>query len=398
MTATEADLNSSPLPPTAGGGRFAATRPPWQRPLTLLVLCLGLLYFLWRVSDVLPPFLIAFFLASLLDPFVTRMQKRGVSRGRAVASIYLLVFGVLTLVIVVPGRLAMEQIQGFTEEAATYNSNITSAATDLFHRYQKPLSTLGIKEKDLSARSGPVADFVRRTLETVKTTILGFAGQLLWFVIIPLSLFYFLLDYQRIRGKMLLLVPVSHRPHVDQMSLEIVEIFAKYIHSLAVVCTLYGITATLLFAILHLKYFLFLGVAAGVFYSVPYVGPLLSIGSATAITLTMEKHPSLFLVLSLFLIMHVTFDYGITPRIVGGSVGLHPVINIFALMCGATMFGVWGMLLAVPVAASVQMLLVYFFPRLCDEPNLATDNLPENVSLVKTVELPDPETSETARA
>jgi len=78
------------------------------------------------------------------------------------------------------------------------------------------------------------------------------------------------------------------------------------------------------------------------------------------------------LVVLCFGAMHVTFDYVITPRVVGGSVGLHPLVNVFALMCGATIFGVWGMLLAVPVAASIQMLLVYFFPKLAEKPILAT--------------------------
>jgi predicted PurR-regulated permease PerM len=62
---------------------------------------------------------------------------------------------------------------------------------------------------------------------------------------------------------------------------------------------------------------------------------------------------------------------------VGGSVGLHPVVNIFALMCGATLFGVWGMLLAVPVAASVQMTLIYFYPKLSQRaPSTAPAALP----------------------
>jgi predicted PurR-regulated permease PerM len=65
-----------------------------------------------------------------------------------------------------------------------------------------------------------------------------------------------------------------------------------------------------------------------------------------------------------FLAIHVTFDYVITPRVVGGSVGLHPIVNVFALMAGATLFGVWGMLLAVPVAASIQKLLLKFYPGL----------------------------------
>ena len=75
----------------------------------------------------------------------------------------------------------------------------------------------------------------------------------------------------------------------------------------------------------------------------------------------------------MFLVMHFCFDYGITPRIIGKSVGLHPLLNIFALMVGATYFGIYGMLLAVPVAACVQMVLLYFFPHLGDNPGEAQE-------------------------
>lgn len=83
--------------------------------------------------------------------------------------------------------------------------------------------------------------------------------------------------------------------------------------------------------------------------------------TAGILALTSSGSPGFAIVLvGVFAAMHITFDYGLTPRIVGGSVGLHPLLNVFALMCGASLFGVWGMLLAVPVAASVQMVMLYF--------------------------------------
>src|SRR5205807_8458562 len=105
-----------------------------------------------------------------------------------------------------------------------------------------------------------------------------------------------------------------------------------------------------------------------------------AIGGAAAIAFTTDN-PTLgitgihlsqgtyaVIVVGLLVAMQLAFDYGLTPRLVGGSVGLHPIVNIFALMCGATLFGVWGMLLAVPVGASIQLLVIYFFPKLVEKP------------------------------
>src|SRR5260221_10934783 len=74
------------------------------------------------------------------------------------------------------------------------------------------------------------------------------------------------------------------------------------------------------------------------------------------------------------------FDQIVYPRVVGASVGLHPVVSIFALMSGATLFGVWGMLIAVPVAASIQLVLVYSFPKLSKAPPVYLLEMPPPVA------------------
>jgi len=360
-----------------------------QAAARLFTILLGVgivVYLLWRIRNVLPPFLIAFFLASLLDPVVTNLQRRGVSRGRAVASIYALVFVVIILLIllIVPPFLA--QVQDLAANAQKYSQTLTDTADRWYEANKTTLSALGMGKKPsqlIKDKSGPIADAAARALSSVQTMILGFAGQILWLIIIPLALFYFLMDYQAIRARMIHLLPLRQRAHVDRMSEEIVDIFSAYIRGLMKVCALYGTAAVMLFYLLGLNYALFLGMAAGVFYAVPYVGPALTLIGVAVVALTMGKTVGFTVFIAILLIaLQFSFDYGVTPKIVGGSVGLHPLVNIFALMCGATLFGIWGMLLAVPVAASIQMLLVYFFPRLAEKPLIPppTAPAPETVS------------------
>ncbi len=366
-TPTESSDRSEPLPCYV-----------WQRAATLAAVAAVALYFLWRVRDALPPFLIAFFLASLLDPVVSRIQRKGVSRARAVATIYLLAFLVLVLLgyLVVPRVLV--QMQELGHNMGTYSTRLQTQADSLYERFRKPLAAVGIHQNPLTTRSGPVAAAASQALDTAKGVILGLAGQVLWLVLIPLSLFYFLLDYEALRAKLLSFVSARHRDRVDQMSREVVEIFSAYARSLAIVCAIYALFAVVLFSALRLNYALFLGVAAGAFYAVPYVGPALTAVAAVTIAITMGKTMAFVIIAGvLFLVMHFTFDYGLTPRMVGGSVGLHPLTNIFALMCGATLFGIWGMLVAVPVAASLQMVLIYFMPQLAEKPRCAGEPVPE---------------------
>ena len=354
--------------------------PAWQRAVTLLLTAALALTFFWQVRSVLPPFLIAFFLAALLDPVVNNLQRRGLSRGRAVLGIYLMVFlwVVLALIVVIPP--AMEQVSQLTRNADTYGTNLKLQSDSWYQQNQKLLNGIGIKKNPLTDRAGPVLQTAAAFLGTLQASALALTGQVLWLILIPLTLYFLLMEYPALRTKLLSLFPARHQAHLDQISEEIVEIFSTYFRSLAKVCVLYGIAAVIIFFLLGVKYSLFLGIAAGVLYAVPYVGPLITMASAAVISLMMQPvvlvptsitlSPTVHAVIVVvaFLVMHFTFDYGITPRVVGGSVGLHPVVNIFALMCGATLFGVWGMLLAVPVAASIQMMLVYFFPKLGQKP------------------------------
>ncbi len=420
-------MDSYPLPPRAGRDFPDENRFPWQRAVTLILVCIVALYFLWRVRDVLPPFLIAFFLASLLDPVVNRLQRRGVSRIRAVLTIYAAVFLVILLIAVRLIPPALSEINDLYTNIDKYTLQFTRTADQVYERYHGVFEIVGVKnnpfreERDKTARpasesaapqpqthaeSGPppqnptgadplgaqkpsptqgkeprinsqaLAKAAGLALEIVRGTIMGLAGKVIWLVIIPLSLFYFLMDYQALRRRLISLAPIQHQANVDRISDEIVEVFSAYMRSLAIVCALYGMAAVALFYLLGLKYALFLGLGAGVLYAVPYLGPALAIGGAGAIAATTDLHvlgftgisvsPLVYagIVVGLLVCMQLAFDYGITPRLVGGSVGLHPIVNIFALMCGATLFGVWGMLLAVPVAASVQIVLLYFFPKL----------------------------------
>ncbi|HSV73578.1 MAG TPA: AI-2E family transporter [Chthonomonadales bacterium] len=349
-----------------GNGVLALTA--WRRAAGSVAFVALAALVLWFVRDIVTPFLIAFFLAALLDPAVRKLQRRGVSRGRAVASIFLLTFLALALAGWGVGPRALGQMRDFANNVGTYASSLSEAA-DRFHAaHERAFRGLGLRERPsamLTDGSGPVATAVQQVLDNLKNAILGFASQVIWLVIIPLALFYFLLEYPLLYNRVIAFVPDEGRHHVERISRDIVDVFSDYIRSLAIVCVLYGVAFMGLFAVLGLRYALFLGSAAGVLYAVPYVGPAITLVGSLLIAVTMEKPiGAVALVAVSGAALHVLFDYVVTPRVVGGSVGLHPVVNIFALMAGATLFGVWGMLLAVPVAASIRRVLLHFYPRL----------------------------------
>lgn len=362
-------------------------RAPWRRLVATGTALLIAGWFLWRVRAILPPFAIALFCAALLDPVVARLTQRGLSRGKAVAAI----FAVAVCAILLAGALvlppAIGQVADLGANISTYAQNFTSSAEKLteradrwFEERRDTLTKLGITvppSEFVRRQAGPVSAAVRDFLDAVRVALIGMLGQVLWLIIIPLSLFYFLLDYPTIRARLIGLLPAARRTEMDRLIQDVVETFGAYVRGLSKVCVLYGSATTVLLWTLRVPYSLFLGIAAGVFYAVPYVGPALAVASIAVIGLTTGKGVAFtLLAIVFFVMMHVTFDYGVTPRVVGGSVGLHPLVNIFALMCGVAMFGVWGMILAVPVAASMKRVLVRLYPQLGQTPETASETPP----------------------
>ncbi len=343
------------------------------------------LIFLWAVQSILPPFLIAFFLAALLDPSLRYLERHGHSRIRAIGTLYLAGICVLALFFVFIVPAVKGQVEELSGNVEGYYAQVQQGADAWMLKNQTLLNKFNIKKYHVAdlmdQKSGPLRSTVNGTLVTVTATLESMASKAIWLVIIPLACFFFMRDYPVLRARIIALFPDEYQDRIDSMSHDIVSIFTAYLRGLAKVCGLYAIVATLLFYLLGVKYALFLGMLAGLFYAVPYVGQLVTGLSCGLVAYTMTRHNALFffpiddhsiryaitVILTAVIVQNV-FDQILYPRIVGGSVGLHPVVSIFALMAGATLFNVWGMLVAVPVAASIQILLTFFFPKLTQKP------------------------------
>lgn len=355
-----------------------------NRRLALALFAVVTLLFLWVVAPILPPFIIAFVLAALLDPTVRFLEGRGRSRMRAILTLYALGAALFILIAIVLVPHVIAQIQGLTRNFNNYSAQINDSANSMLQHFSPLLDKFGIKQKslqDLVQKSGPVQAAIAAALGGLTLFLQSIMSRIFWLIIIPLSTFFILRDYPTIRARIIFLFPEAYQDRIDEMSREIIEVFGAYLRGLAKICGLFALVAFVLFSLLGVRYALFLGLVAGAFYAVPYVGQLFNAVATGTVAYLMEQHTVLFffhpgsnsmgyaltVALCAILLQNI-FDQIVYPRVVGGSVGLHPVVSIFALMAGATLFSIWGMLIAVPVAASIQILLTSFFPKLIQPP------------------------------
>jgi predicted PurR-regulated permease PerM len=337
-------------------------------------------WFLYLVRDVLPPFLIALVIAVLLDPSLDRMQRRGWSRRSAtlvVFVLFLLIFAGFALVLI---PAAVRQAADFVGNMPAYYAEMTRRAQTMLAAHHTLLARLRLptSSNDLLTR---YQGQITRALQTLATHLLQFfAGsisKLTWMAIIPIVTFYLLQEIDLLGARVVSLLPASSRSHVLEVSQRVGAVFSGYVRGLIIVCAGFAMVLGVILALIfRLPYALMIALASGILYAVPYVGGAATIAIAALVAVA-TQHGSGYVVgvIIAVLVVQQLFDQIITPRVVGGMVGLHPVVSLFALTAGGQLFGLAGMILAVPVAASLQVILMALWPQLA-EPVSVPDRQP----------------------
>ncbi len=335
---------------------------------------------LYSLSAVLMPFAAGLCLAYLLDPVADRLERLGMNRLSAalvILALFSLIF-ILVLIILLP--ILAHQLIGFIERLPDYAMQLRALAADqgggLIERLQSTMAEkLGVDLGDIAGVKGPdvpgsVGDIVKQASQWVGGFIksLWSGGQALvslfsLIVITPVVAFYLLVDWHQMTKHLEAMVPLRHRTMIHGLALEINRAIAGFLRGQSLVClflgTWYGIGLTLI----GLNFGLLIGISAGLLSFIPYVGSLTALFLASGVALV-QGWPSLnLLILSLLVVGTGQFLEGnvLTPRLVGASVGLHPVWLIFALLAAGNLFGLTGLILAVPVAAALGVLLRFAF-------------------------------------
>ncbi|MHB8637558.1 MAG: AI-2E family transporter [Fimbriimonadaceae bacterium] len=337
-----------------------------------LKLALGafVLYLAYVVREIWLPLGLALILAMVLDPVVDRMELRGWSRTWATAFIFgsflLITIGLCILAFPYVGGQASEMQAQFAKyfpdhsQAGLLKSfrhmNVPESAAQLAaHAYQSLATGLEQSGSSLAGYG------------------MQFAGNLIWVVIIPIVTFYTLRDFNVILAKALLVVPAPNRPLVQTAVSDVTIIFGKYLRGLGLVSILNGIATGILLEFVRVPSAILLGLIAGVLYSVPYVGAILTVALTAAVAFIGGGMHLMLVAVGTSVILHqVIFDQIVTPRILGSHVGLHPILSIVALLAGNLLLGIIGMILAVPIAACIQIAVLTVLPKLAIDVEITT--------------------------
>ncbi|MEQ8901908.1 MAG: AI-2E family transporter [Roseovarius sp.] len=310
---------------------------------------------LWFLGNVILPFVIGGALAYFLDPVADRLERMGLSRMAAVVVITLvaILLFTLALLLVIPTLVnqAIALFETAPQLARDLRDFLSTHVPSLFDPGSAAHQTLTSFGETIRDRGGEV-------LQTALSSAASLLNIVVLLVVAPVVAVYLLYDWDRMIAKIDDLLPRDHAPVIRRLAGQIDDTLASFIRGMGTVCLILGTYYAVALMLVGLQFGLVVGALAGLVTFIPYVGAIL--GGALALGLALFQFwgdwVSIGLVAAIFVSGQVIEGNFLTPKLVGSSVGLHPVWLIFALSAFGTLFGFVGMLVAVPVAAALGVI------------------------------------------
>ena len=321
---------------------------------------------MWALGNVLLPFILGGAIAYIIDPLADRLERAGLSRegATAVITVAAVLIFLIMLLLIVP--MLVNQMIDLVQTLPQALSNLRDFAQDRFpdlfeenSRVREALAGLWTILQDKSVS----------LLQTFVGSALSLLNVVVLIVIVPVVSVYLLVDWDRMVARIDALLPRDHAPVVRRLASDIDDVLSSFIRGMGMVCVILGTYYAVALMMVGLNFGLAVGFVAGLVTFIPYLGAIF--GGVLAIGLALFQFWGalegadgemirqgtdwirIALVAGIFMIGQAVEGNFLTPKLVGNSVGLHPVWLLLALSVFGALFGFVGMLIAVPVAAVI---------------------------------------------
>jgi predicted PurR-regulated permease PerM len=333
---------------------------------------------LYVLRDMLLPFVAGLALAYLLDPVADRLQRLGLGRLAAtilILGLFVLLF-VLALVLVIP--FVAHQLAGFIDKLPGYVARIQ----ELVAQQGGPLlerlggtEALPDMQRSIGNIVGQGAAWLGRFLQSLWAGGQAIISVFALLVVTPVVAFYLLVDWDRMVTSVDSWLPRRHRDTIRALAREIDDAIAGFVRGQAAVCLILGTFYAAALTLIGLNFGALIGMTAGLVSFIPYVGSLTGLVLSVGVALVQFWPDWTMILATLGIFIFGQFVEGniLAPKLVGSSVGLHPVWLMFALLAFGSLFGFVGLLLAVPLAAAVGVLARFALRRYLASPLYDSD-------------------------
>ena len=312
------------------------------------------------LAGVLGPILAALGISYLLNPVLDKLVRRGMSRavGAGLLLVSFIALVVTGIALALPA--IAEQFSDFVIKLPIYVDNLSYWVEDTFgievpHEWREYVRSEQLRET-LGASSGPLAKLASAAVGGVFSVLAVMAEALL----VPVFSFYFLVDWPNLLRRISHMIPPRRRSEIKEVMREIDRVVAGWIRGQAIVTSILAVLYAIGFTLVGMPLSVPIGLLVGALTVIPFIGTFVGAAIAAAVTLASGGDmQTLGLVAAVIVVLHVLEAGVLTPKIVGHRVGLSESGALLAVVAGGKLLGFVGVVLAVPIAATVAVLLRY---------------------------------------
>lgn len=328
--------------------------PKWWYRIIIGTLIVLLLLFLYWIRSILVPFLLAAILAFFLNPMVEYFQKKGFSRtgGIILTYFFFVVFALMIGGYFVP--ILWRQLQVLMISIPSYIHQVQELLQGFYANYQRIDIPYTVRQ-EIDHALVQAETVLTDTIGQVIDGILSVFSHLFNILIAPVLAFFMLNDEGRTVTKLLNLLPAKWRLKILSLWEELDQQLISYVKGHLLVALTVGMLTSIGFFLIGLEFPFLLGIIVGVADVIPYFGPIIGAVPAFAVGILESKSQALSALLVIFIIQQLESNV-LSPKIISSSVGLHPLLVIFVLLLGNKIYGIIGMLLAVPITVTFRVL------------------------------------------
>lgn len=345
----------------AGINRPYWKKLPWKWLFVVVCLALGILL-LFRVKTILGPFFLGFLLAYLLNPFVEGLEKYRMSRYQGIAIVFVLILMMLAMAIFLILPIIYTELSKLANILPARIQSITEWIEELRAHFKAsglPSRVAIVLDQHLDQGEVILAERLNKFITNLPNAL----STVTLYILSPVITIYLLADWKKIGTRFFRLVPQRRRLEWRRVWQDISHTVRQFVRGDMVVAVIVGILIGIGVKLVGMEYALLIGLICGIFDLIPYFGPV--IGAVPSVLLALTKSPGMALKVALVILIVQQIEGNlISPKLMGDSVGLHPLWVMFALLAGGEIAGFWGLLLAVPIAAVIRVLFKHIYNKL----------------------------------
>jgi len=344
----------------------------WLAALVVFVLAL------WLLSEILLPFVAGLAIAYLLTPLTDRLERLGINRLAAALLIITLVVLALIYVILLVAPVLASQLSSFIESVPGNVTKLQELLSDRSRPWVQKLMGAGFNaDKSIGDLVTQGAGWITTFLHSLWSGGRALISVFSLVVVTPVVAFYLIYDWHRMIRAVEGWIPVHQRKTVRGLAREIDLAISGFLRGQTAVCLILGSFYAVALTLTGLNFGLLIGLISGLITFIPYVGSMtgLILSLGVAVAQFWPNYGSILIVLGIFLVGQFVEGNILSPKLVGESVGLHPVWLIFALLAFGYLFGFVGLLVAVPLAATIGVLSRFALRRYLQSSFYTGENL-----------------------